>query len=53
VVSTGEDPNLLAGYLIYESMFLIDAARPAPFEFMPKRFRFPDPLKGVTLNIFY
>jgi len=53
MITTGEDSDFFFYYLINEAMFLIDAARPASFEFVFERLWLARASEGFSLNLFY
>ncbi len=52
MITTSENSDFVVGYLIDESMFFINAARPAAIEFVFERFGFADAGERFALNFF-
>jgi hypothetical protein len=48
VVAAGEYDEGLVGDLVNEAVFVVDAAGPAPFEFVLERLRFADAAERVA-----
>lgn len=48
VIPTRNDPQFLAGHLVYQSVFLINPSRPTSLQLMLQRFRLPDTIEWRT-----
>ena len=51
MVAAGDDPQLVFGDFVHETMFFVDASRPQALELVPQGFGLADTFERFSLNV--